>query len=119
MPVRGYRPDAVSELLRDSVDAMVGGRGSLVFVTGEPGIGKTTAAQAAAAMADARGAEVLWAACWPDDAEGHGPWRALLADLGEAGAAPPPSPPRTQQLHPSAPGPARGRASARLLGTLP
>jgi DNA-binding CsgD family transcriptional regulator/tetratricopeptide (TPR) repeat protein len=88
--------------LTADLDAAVGGRGGVVLVAGEPGIGKTRLAEELAARATARGAVVLWGRCW----EGAGapsfwPWvqvvrgyvqvqagdpAALRHDLG-AGAA--------------------------------
>ena len=88
--------------LTADLDAAVGGRGGVVLVAGEPGIGKTRLAEELAARATVRGAVVLWGRCW----EGAGapsfwPWvqvvrgyvqvqagdpAALRHDLG-AGAA--------------------------------
>ncbi len=88
--------------LTADLDAAVGGRGGVVLVVGEPGIGKTRLAEELAARATVRGAVVLWGRCW----EGAGapsfwPWvqvvrgyvqvqagdpAALRHDLG-AGAA--------------------------------
>jgi tetratricopeptide (TPR) repeat protein len=78
---------AVHAALGAAVDAAVDGRGRLLLVTGEAGIGKTTAAQDIAERARARGARVVWAACWPDERVEHGPWRTVLGELGEPGAA--------------------------------
>ena len=39
------------------------GRGGVCLLTGEPGIGKTAAAEQLAASAEARGAKVAWAYC--------------------------------------------------------
>jgi AAA ATPase-like protein len=50
--------------VRVRVDAVVQSGGGLVLLTGEPGIGKTAAAVAAAAYAGGRGVRVLWASCW-------------------------------------------------------
>ena len=54
--------------LRRSVDAAVGGRGSLVMVVGEPGIGKTRTTEQAAAYASLRGMQVLVGRCYEGDA---------------------------------------------------
>ena len=51
-----------------AVSRACAGNGGLLLVTGEPGIGKTTVLQAAAAQARDRGCTVLWAACPEDDA---------------------------------------------------
>ena len=50
--------------LTADLDAAVGGRGGVVLVAGEPGIGKTRLAEELAARATARGAVVLWGRCW-------------------------------------------------------
>ena len=44
--------------LTTDLDAAVGGRGGVVLVAGEPGIGKTRLAEETAALAAARGAAV-------------------------------------------------------------
>jgi tetratricopeptide (TPR) repeat protein len=86
-------------VLRSIVDSAVTGRGRLVLVTGEAGIGKTTLAVETARHAETAGARALWGAAWPGaDAPGYWPWvqvlRALagrahtsLADLVPAAAA--------------------------------
>ena len=65
--------------LTADLDAAVGGRGGVVLVAGEPGIGKTRLAEELAARATARGALVLWGRCW----EGAGapsfwPWVQIV-----------------------------------------
>ncbi len=45
------------------IDRAVAGRGGVVNVIGPPGIGKSRAAREAAALADGRGVEVIWAFC--------------------------------------------------------
>ena len=65
--------------LTADLDAAVGGRGGVVLVAGEPGIGKTRLAEELAARAMARGAVVLWGRCW----EGAGapafwPWVQVI-----------------------------------------
>jgi tetratricopeptide (TPR) repeat protein len=106
------------DVLREAVLAAADGRGSLVFVTGEPGIGKTTAAQSVATAAAAVGAEVLWAACWQDDATAHAPWRSVLADLGEAGVGALSVLSSNEELDPTAATAARAGAYARVVDAL-
>lgn len=59
--------DTVTNEMSSAVQAAVAGRGSLVVVTGEAGIGKTTVAEWVAADAASRGMLVRWGTCWPDD----------------------------------------------------
>jgi len=66
-----------------------GGQGTLVLLTGEPGIGKTAVAAGAAEAAREAGALVLWAACWQDEgAPGYWPWIQVARRLPPATAAP-------------------------------
>jgi DNA-binding CsgD family transcriptional regulator len=65
--------------LTADLDAAAAGRGGVVLLAGEPGIGKTRLAEELAAQATARGARVLWGRCW----EGEGtpafwPWVQLV-----------------------------------------
>jgi DNA-binding CsgD family transcriptional regulator len=65
--------------LTADLDAAAAGRGGVVLLAGEPGIGKTRLAEELAAQASARGARVLWGRCW----EGEGtpafwPWVQLV-----------------------------------------
>jgi hypothetical protein len=46
------------------LDAAAGGRGGVVLLGGEPGVGKTRLAEELAAQATARGAVVLWGRYW-------------------------------------------------------
>jgi tetratricopeptide (TPR) repeat protein len=106
------------DVLRDAVRGAASGRGALVFVTGEPGIGKTTVAHAAVTAASAAGADVLWAACWQDDQTAHGPWRSVLAELGEPASGALSVLSGAEQLDPSAATAARAGAYARVVDTL-
>jgi len=86
--------------LAADLDAALAGRGGVVLVGGEPGIGKTRLAEELAAQASARGALVLWGRCWEGEgAPAFWPWiqivrayvdgsepAALRQDMG-AGAA--------------------------------
>jgi len=57
-------------------------RGRLVLLIGEPGIGKTSLADQAAAAAAARGMPVLWGRCWESGgAPAYWPWLDVLAEL--------------------------------------
>jgi len=119
MPGQGYRRRPVGvDALRGAIEGAIGGRGALVFLTGEPGIGKTTAAQDAASLASSDGAQVLWAACWQEDTTAHGPWRTVLSDLGEAGAGALAALGGTDELDPSALTAAREGAYLRAADAL-
>src|SRR5689334_19634512 len=65
--------------LREALAAALAGRGSLVLIGGEAGIGKTTLAEWALAEATGRGALVLVGRCY-DLAETppYGPWAEAL-----------------------------------------
>ena len=83
-------------LLRGTLDQAFGGRGQIVMVAGEPGIGKTRIAQELARHAEEHGALVLWGRCheeagappyWPwvqifREALGGADRRTVLADIG-------------------------------------
>jgi DNA-binding NarL/FixJ family response regulator len=61
--------------LTADLDAAVGGRGGVVLLAGEPGIGKTRLAEELAAQATAQGALVLWGRCWEGEgAPAFWPW---------------------------------------------
>jgi len=93
------REDELAALTGD-LDAALAGRGGVVLLGGEPGIGKTRLAEELAAAAAARGALVLWGRCWEGEgAPAFWPWvqvvrahvqaadpAALRHDMG-AGAA--------------------------------
>lgn len=58
------------------------GRGRLVLLTGEPGIGKTTLADAASAAATEGGFKVYWGRCWESGgAPAYFPWLGVLSAL--------------------------------------
>ncbi|HYN68947.1 MAG TPA: AAA family ATPase, partial [Candidatus Eisenbacteria bacterium] len=92
--------DAELGALEDALAGAFEGRGALVLLSGEPGIGKTTLADEIAAIAGGRGADVLWGRAWEfGGAPAYWPWvqalrgllrstdpDGLLRDLG-AGAA--------------------------------
>jgi class 3 adenylate cyclase/tetratricopeptide (TPR) repeat protein len=63
------------ETLREAVDNALGGRGSLQLLVGEPGIGKTRAAEELATYARVSGARVYWGRCREDEgAPAYWPW---------------------------------------------
>src|SRR5829696_7777340 len=63
------------ERLREAVDAALNGRGSLQLLVGEPGIGKTRAAEELATFARVSGARVYWGRCREDEGTpAYWPW---------------------------------------------
>lgn len=76
------RDDVLAELRR-VVDEAVAGRGHLLLLAGEAGIGKTTMLTAAAGFAESRGARVAWGWGWPGEgAPGYWPWVQVMRMLG-------------------------------------
>jgi tetratricopeptide (TPR) repeat protein len=58
------------------------GRGKLVVLSGEPGIGKTSLADATAALAEERGFSVHWGRCWESGgAPAYFPWLGVLSSM--------------------------------------
>ncbi|MCH8222820.1 MAG: AAA family ATPase [Chloroflexi bacterium] len=58
-----------------ALDDALSGQGRLVMLVGEPGIGKTRTAQELAALAQTRGAQVLWGRCYEETgAPPYWPW---------------------------------------------
>ena len=53
--------------LTAALDSSIAGRGRLVMLVGEPGIGKTRTAQELALEAQARGAQVIWGRCYEEE----------------------------------------------------
>jgi predicted ATPase len=113
-----------------ALDAAMAGRGGLLLLAGEPGIGKTRLAQELAERARARGAETLWGRCQEGE-EGRAYWpfeqvlRAALARfdanlahdaLGERAAELAELVPELREWLPELPAPSRDpdRARARL-----
>ena len=69
-------------LLRDALDRALVGRGGLVLIAGEAGIGKTALAEALCAEAAERGAVVLVGRCYDlSETPPYGPWAEALARL--------------------------------------
>src|SRR5690348_11278909 len=76
------RDDVLAELRR-VVDEAAAGRGRLLLLAGEAGIGKTTMLTAAAGYAESRGARVAWGWGWPGEgAPGYWPWVQVMRTLG-------------------------------------
>jgi len=75
--------DDVLDRLRQAVDGAVAGRGLIVLLTGEAGIGKTTVLREAARYAEGTGARPAWGWGWPGEgAPGYWPWIQVLRALG-------------------------------------
>jgi len=75
--------------LRSAAAAAAAGRGSLVLVAGEPGIGKTALLTDVFRSADADGALVLWGQCWDGEgAPAYWPWVQVLRGAIVAGGDP-------------------------------
>jgi predicted ATPase/class 3 adenylate cyclase len=73
--------------LRAALDDAMSGRGRLVLLAGEPGIGKTRLADELAAEATARGAAVAWGRCWEGGgAPAYWPWTQILRACARARA---------------------------------
>jgi predicted ATPase len=86
------RDDVLAELRR-VVDQAAAGRGHLLLLAGEAGIGKTTMLAAAADYAEGRGVRVAWGWSWPGEgAPGYWPWVQVMRTLGLAIPWPDPGP---------------------------
>ena len=65
------------------LDAALDGRGGVLLLCGEPGIGKSRIATEVAELAGARGASVAWGRCWEvGGAPAFWPWIEALRALG-------------------------------------
>ena len=61
--------------LTDALDEVLSGRGQMVMLAGEPGIGKTRTAQELARLAKGRKVQVLWGWCYEGEgAPSYWPW---------------------------------------------
>ena len=66
--------------LRGLYDQVREGRGAVVVLVGDPGIGKTRTAEELVAYASSEGAEVSWGTCYQGEAQlPFGPWAEALA----------------------------------------
>jgi tetratricopeptide (TPR) repeat protein len=79
--------------LRMLVEGAVAGRGSVLVLAGEAGVGKTRLAEEGSHLADAAGARCAWAACWDSAAEPLSVWSALLVAMDPQAAVSMPAPP--------------------------
>jgi DNA-binding SARP family transcriptional activator len=77
----GYENELAS--LEDALEQALLGQGRLALVSGEPGVGKSRLADELSAVAEARGAQVLWGRCWTGGgAPAYWPWIQVLRGLG-------------------------------------
>ena len=66
-------------MLRDALDHSIAGRGRIVMLAGEPGIGKTRTAQELALHVEKAGATVLWGHCHEEaGAPPYWPWVQII-----------------------------------------
>jgi tetratricopeptide (TPR) repeat protein len=73
------------KVLEAALDDACAGRGRLVLLIGEPGIGKTRTAEEAAALAEQKGMRVLWGRCYEGEgAPAFWPWVQVLSDCVRA-----------------------------------
>ena len=73
------------DALTEKLDGVFTGRGALVMLAGEAGIGKTWMAREFARLARRRGAVVLWGCCFEGDWQpAYGPWVEALGEYVRA-----------------------------------
>ncbi len=80
-PLRGTFVGRQREMreLKAALDDARGGRGRLVMLVGEPGIGKTRTAQELASYVETLSAQVWWGRCYEEEgAPPYWPWLQLL-----------------------------------------
>ncbi len=74
--------DSELRVLDEGMTEAVAGRGGLVFVTGEPGIGKSRLVEEAGRLARRRGCRVVWGRCRETEgAPAFWPWTQILQAL--------------------------------------
>ncbi|MDA0181680.1 AAA family ATPase [Solirubrobacter phytolaccae] len=79
-PIIGRRREL--DLLLDALGGAVAGRGALILVAGEAGIGKTRLVETLAEAAGELGVSVLWGEAWDaGGAPAYWPWTQALRDL--------------------------------------
>jgi predicted ATPase len=78
--------------LRAAMDEAAAGRGGVVLLAGEPGIGKTTLAEEACRSAIASGAAVVWGRCAElEGTPAYWPWIQVLRGIARDAEHPPPA----------------------------
>ncbi|NJN53226.1 MAG: AAA family ATPase [Gammaproteobacteria bacterium] len=78
------RMDAL-QTFEAALDATLNGRGGVVMLAGEPGIGKTRCAEEFARIAEDRGSLVLWGRCYEQPgAPAYWPWLQVLREYVDA-----------------------------------
>ncbi|MEE9279178.1 MAG: protein kinase [Myxococcota bacterium] len=71
--------DRELEQLRSGLDEALSGRGRILLLVGEPGIGKTRTCEELATYARMRGAQVLWGRCYEGEgAPAYWPWMQII-----------------------------------------
>ena len=94
--------------LQAALDRALGGRGGVVLVAGEPGIGKSALLGALAEDAADRSVVVVWGQCWDDSmAPAFWPWTQVLRELGDG------TNPLSEARLPADSGPGGGRRLGR------
>jgi len=75
-------PATEISIISDAIGGVCDGRGSVLLLAGEPGIGKSTLARTSADLAKAEGIPVYWGFSWEaGGAPAYWPWTQLLRSL--------------------------------------